>query len=151
MDSTTWTAIGALAAIAAATAAWLLLQHTIMRDLPVISAEWSQDVRPGDPRQIDFQFARPSDSDRWSIGKARITGWRRHRLAETLGYKKEPGFVRYFNGPWLRAVPLDPPVTRGQVAVHHDSPDSFWLRFTIRSRASRWSRRCVTVRMTAKA
>jgi len=145
-----WTALGALGAVAAALAAWLLLQHAVIRDLPVITSKWVPTTAFDQPRQIDFEFESRRERS-WEITSARIVGWRRYRLARTTGYDTDAKgwFKGYVHGPWRRSVRFDPPVRDGQLTVHLEAPPSFWVRFTIRSRVSRRSSRRVTVRMTA--
>ena len=150
MDVEDWTALGAISAAMAAVAAWLLYRKTRARDLPVISARWVSVEPPDESRQIRFEFD-SLDERRWQIEGARIAGWRCHRIAENTGAERSNHgeFLWYITGPWLRSVHFDPPVMEGQIAAHPNTPDSIWIRFTIRSRVSRWSRGSVVVRVTA--
>ncbi|MDE0109940.1 MAG: hypothetical protein OXN96_19210 [Bryobacterales bacterium] len=140
----------ALGAAAAALASWRIHMHALARDLPLISGFLADDVPQDGPRIYEFHMS--GDTDRWAIYGARIgRGWRR-RIAPTTGEPRDSfyRFSMHFQGaPWVRALEFDRPDTAGRLAIHPDTPESFWVRFDVRLKSSPRRRRCVLVRITA--
>ena len=81
-------------------------------------------------RSLDFEIKRASGDPDWGVKRASIRGnWlRRRRLAlGVVEYESEwrGEIIRSYvpDGQWQRCIDFDPPVVRGAIVLHPETPD----------------------------
>ena len=93
----------------------------------------------GGTRSLDFEITRPAGGPAWVIESASIRrNWRRQRYLARGSLQDaqevDGEIIREYEpiGPWEHRIIFDPPVTRGALVLHTDTPDcQLKLRITL--------------------
>ena len=131
--------IAAMGASGSLGVAYMAYRLAKLQALPHPDIGWM--ARSTGQRSLDFQITRASGKADWAVESASIRwNWRRRRhlaLGLTEGEETFEGdTVKFYatNGLWQRCIIFDPPVTRGAIVLHPDTPDcEIKLKLTFRT------------------